>query len=172
MPVLGEELGDGDLALPGSHLDGRDGGLDRGSGGGLGRGGCGRLGCRRGGWLGTTRFTARSGQWRSRWLAYTPHISTCFVIGRYLAQTQPLSSCHLTGRDKRGLTGGTWAPGRVPRPSIAFVDRYSVAFLVQLPEGIRVGEAQALQRGDVDFNRGRIHIARTVSTKGFTWATE
>src|SRR5262245_45213861 len=90
-----------------------------------------------------------------------------------LSRANPaVGSCHATGRDKLVLTGGTWAPGRVPRPSIAFVDRYSVAFLVQLTEGIRVGEAQALQRGDVDFNRGRIHIARTVSTKGFTWANE
>src|SRR5262245_44576927 len=37
----------------------------------------------------------------------------------------------------------------VPRPSIAFVDRYSVAFLVQLPEGIRVG------RGAGPTARGR-----------------
>src|SRR5262249_6892281 len=74
VPILGEELRDGDLALPGSHLDGRDWGLGCGSGGGLGRGGRGRLGCgRRRGRLWTTRLTARSGQWRSRWFAYTPH---------------------------------------------------------------------------------------------------
>src|SRR5215470_1113919 len=97
MPVLREELGDGDLALARAHLDGRDGGLERGRlrfgrGGGLVCGG-------RGGRLGAALVTTGLGQWRSRRFAYTPHISTCFVIGRYLVETEPSASTHTERRE-------------------------------------------------------------------------
>jgi hypothetical protein len=68
MSVLGEELGDGDLALASSHLDGGDPLL-----GGRRDRRLGRFG--RGARLGTTRFTTTLCQWRSRWFAYTPHTS-------------------------------------------------------------------------------------------------
>src|SRR5262249_56106460 len=78
MPVLREEFRDGDLALAGSHLDGRDAGFGRGRSRQLGRRFCSGLGRRgRGGGLGATLLTGLVttglGQWRSRSFAYTPH---------------------------------------------------------------------------------------------------
>src|SRR5262249_22635749 len=65
MPVLREELRDGDLALARAHLDGRDGGLGRGRGYGLRYGRGSGLGCSGGGGFGATLLTTGLGQWRS-----------------------------------------------------------------------------------------------------------
>jgi integrase len=45
----------------------------------------------------------------------------------------------------------------------AFYPRWHAFIMTSMLAGVRWGEVAALQRGDIDFKRGRLHVQRTVS---------